>query len=132
MKGDNTMKAKIIRNMYTWGTKTEIGDWEKFIAILLVGLTIITMAVSANASAVHFVADYEEYSTVMKVTDIDLDNDIVYVENWNGNVYSFYGVEDWFVGDYCSLVMGNNYTADITDDTIISIRYERIDLLAQR
>lgn len=126
------MKTKIMRGMYTWGTKTEISDWEKFIAILLVGLTIITMAVSANASAVHFVADYEEYSAVMKVTAIDLDNDTVFVENWAGHVYSFYGVEDWMEGDYCSLVMGNNYTNEIEDDVIKSIRYERIDLLAQR
>ena len=126
------MKAKIVRGMYTWGTKNEISDWEKFIAILLVALTIITMGVSANASAVHFVADHEVYSSVMKVAELDVNNNTVYVENWNGDVYSFYGVEDWYVGDYCSLVMDNNCTAEINDDKILSVRYERIDLLAQR
>lgn len=126
------MKTKIMRGMYTWGTKTEIGDWEKFIAILLVGLTIITMAVSANASAVHLVSDYKEYSAVMKVRKIDLDEDTVYVENWAGYVYSFYGVDDWMEGDYCSLIMSNNYTDDILDDKIKSESYERLDLLMNR
>ena len=98
---------------------------KKLIALILV--LACTLAIADSFAEVH-----ELYSAVMKVVELDFDEDVVYVENWAGHVYSFYGVEDWYVGDYCSMVMDNNYTSDITDDTILSVRYERIDLLMKR
>ena len=46
------------------------------------------------------------------------------VEDSNGNLWSFNGVEDWQVGDGCALIMHDNSTSEIVDDTIVSTRYQ--------
>nr|DAR20345.1 MAG TPA: hypothetical protein [Caudoviricetes sp.] len=54
----------------------------------------------------------------------EINNDIVTVEDSNGNIWSFNGVEDWQVGDCCALIMHDNSTSEIIDDTIISTQYQ--------
>lgn len=54
----------------------------------------------------------------------EINNDTVTVEDSNGNLWSFNGVEDWQVGDGCALIMHDNSTSEIMDDTIISTRYQ--------
>lgn len=58
------------------------------------------------------------------VTEINIKDDSVTVEDSNGNLWLFNGVEDWQVGDGCALIMNDNNTKDIRDDTIISTRYQ--------
>lgn len=62
------------------------------------------------------------YPLTTTVTKIN--NDTVTVEDSNGNLWSFNGVEDWQVGDGCALIMHDNSTSEIMDDTIISTRYQ--------
>ena len=62
------------------------------------------------------------YPLITTVTEIN--NDTVTVEDSNGNLWSFNGVEDWQVGDCCALIMDDNFTSEIMDDTIISTRYQ--------
>lgn len=57
------------------------------------------------------------------VTEINIKDDSITVEDSNGNLWDFYGVEDWQVGDGCSLLMDNNGTENIEDDIIISTQY---------
>ena len=57
------------------------------------------------------------------VTEINIKDDSVTVEDPNGNLWDFYGIEDWEVGDGCSLLMDNNGTENIEDDIIISTQY---------
>lgn len=57
------------------------------------------------------------------VTEINIKDDSITVEDSNGNLWDFYGVEDWKVGDGCSLLMDNNGTENIEDDIIISTQY---------
>lgn len=65
------------------------------------------------------------YPLTTTVTEIK--NDTVTVEDSNGNLWSFNGAEDWQVGDCCALIMHDNSTSEIIDDTIISTRYQQND-----
>jgi hypothetical protein len=68
------------------------------------------------------------YATSGVVTETDVVNDVVTIEDYNGNLFQFEGVEDYEEGDIVSCIMYNNNTENITDDVIISCRYSgRID-----
>ena len=60
----------------------------------------------------------------LSTTVTEVNNDTVTVEDSNGNLWSFDGAEDWQVGDGCALIMHDNSTSEIIDDTIISTRYQ--------
>ena len=55
------------------------------------------------------------------VREIDYDNNIVIVENNDGELFSFFGTDSFKVNDSCALLMYDNTTSDITDDVIIQI-----------
>ena len=57
------------------------------------------------------------------VTEINIKDNSVTVEDSNGNLWDFYGTEDREVGDGCSLLMDSNGTDKIEDDIIISTQY---------
>lgn len=63
------------------------------------------------------------YPQTYIVTDVDYEADTVEITTATGYTYEFSGTEDWIEGDLCSCLMFNNYTTDITDDTIITVRY---------
>ena len=44
------------------------------------------------------------------------------IEDFNGNIWIFEGIEDWFIGDICAMMMDNNGTDIIYDDIIISVQ----------
>lgn len=64
------------------------------------------------------------YALSTTVTSVDTTTDTVTVEDYNGNLWSFYGVEDWQNGDRCSLVMDTQGTPSIYDDVIVSQKYD--------
>lgn len=64
------------------------------------------------------------YPLTTKVVMIDYPTDVVWCKDFNGNVWEFYGCEDWAIGDIASLLMNDNGTAIIYDDTIMSARYQ--------
>ena len=57
------------------------------------------------------------------VVEVNYDEDIVAVEDFNGNIWEFYGCEDWAEGDIASMLMYDNGTEIIYDDEIVSVRY---------
>lgn len=63
------------------------------------------------------------YADTFKVCDLDFEKDIVYIKNSTGFIYSFYGIEDYFIDDYVSCIMFNNCTKNIIDDKVISAKY---------
>lgn len=69
------------------------------------------------------------YSELFRIISIDYTGDIVYVINANGQVFSFTGAEDWLEGDYLTAIMQDNGTDTVKDDSIVSVKYERVDLL---
>ena len=64
---------------------------------------------------------YRKMSTVIETNKFD---DSVIVEDENGELWEFYGVEDWFVGDYCLLTfIDSGIRGYMWDDSIIGVRY---------
>ena len=63
------------------------------------------------------------YPVAGVVTEVDRETDTVTFSTY-GNAFSFYGCEDWEVGDGIAAIMSDNGTEEIYDDEIISVRYE--------
>jgi hypothetical protein len=63
------------------------------------------------------------YALTTKVVMIDYTTDIVWCEDYNGNIWEFYGCEDWAIDDIASLLMNDKGTENIEDDEIMSARY---------
>lgn len=93
---------------------------KKILAIILV----ITIAATLGACAKAPVHSY--YALTTKVIKLDYEQDVIYCEDGNGNVWSFYGTEDWDIGDTTSLCMNDMGTEQIYDDEIISARYSAL------
>ena len=57
------------------------------------------------------------------VTGIDRGADVVTWTDAAGLDWSFYGVEDWMIGDGVAALMDDNGTAIVTDDAIVAVRF---------
>ena len=71
------------------------------------------------------------YAKVAIVDKIDEENDMVYfLINYgeDGHYYVMEGIEDLFVGDICGLLMHDNGTSYILDDSILSVTYSGWDV----
>ena len=66
----------------------------------------------------------ENYPETGKVVSIS--GDAVTVETSTGNLFEFYGSEDWFIGDCVSMIMDSCGTENITDDIIITVKYSGV------
>lgn len=75
------------------------------------------------ALLVALVASCGLYPLSGTVSEIDRKNDLVTFETSSGFLFSFYGVEDWEIGDGVSAIMYDAGTEKIFDDVIISARY---------
>lgn len=82
---------------------------------------IVWCVVLFVAVLMGIVACAETYPTTFVV--INTHDNIVSMENYNGDVWEWEGVEDWTYGDIVSVIMDDNNTAIIYDDTIIMMRY---------
>lgn len=58
-----------------------------------------------------------------RIAEFDYEKDIVTVETHDGNLWQFYGIEDWELGDRCLLLMYNNNTSVAEDDMIVRATY---------
>ena len=58
------------------------------------------------------------YALTTKVVELDRDNDVVVCEDFNENLWEFYGYENWQVGDIASLLMNSKGTEKNIDDAI--------------
>jgi hypothetical protein len=57
------------------------------------------------------------------VVELETETDSVVFEDFNGNLWAFEGIEDWFVGDTVAAVMADHGTRTIHDDEIVSVKY---------
>ena len=81
--------------------------------VLLFALPIMTAAATSET----------QYALTTKVIALNYENDIVQCQDFNGNIWEFYGCEDWSVDDIASMVMNDKGTEIIYDDEIESVRY---------
>ena len=63
------------------------------------------------------------YPKTAVVSKVDYKNDVVTVKDYSGNLWEFYGCEDWETGDVCSMIMSTNGTTKTLDDIIIKTEY---------
>ena len=63
------------------------------------------------------------YALTTVIFRISEGNDTVTAIDYNGNLWTFQGVEDWAVGDVASLLMDSRGTDKISDDIIIKATY---------
>ena len=57
------------------------------------------------------------------ITEFDYEEDTVTVEDHDGNLWQFEGIEDWEIGDRCLLLMYTNGTDVAEDDAIVRATY---------
>lgn len=81
------------------------------------------MLLSAGLMACGAAARTGLYPRSGIVTGIDRDADVVTFTDGAGNAWSFYGTEDWMIGDHVAGIMDDNGTASIYDDVIVSVQY---------
>lgn len=92
----------------------------KFVKTVCAILALIICAACADTTPR---AERKEYPLSTVVTDVNMEQNIVVVEDFNGNLWEFCGCEDWFEGDICALIMDNMGTEFVEDDEIVSIKY---------
>ena len=67
---------------------------------------------------------HEIYPTSMIVVEVDYENDLVTIADFEGRAYQFYGCEDWYENDICAVIMDDNGTSEtVYDDIILQTRY---------
>ena len=90
----------------------------KIMYAVIIALVIIIISIMSIRFTDYF------YSRVAMITEINTENNLITATCVNGNMYSFYDTSnDWFCGDFCSLIMFDNFTENIYDDKVISARY---------
>lgn len=99
----------------------------KMQTICLVILLAIVAVMADKTICQLYNANQISHLYPLTTTVTQINNDTVTVEDSNGNLWSFNGAEDWQVGDGCALIMHDNSTSEIIDDTIISAKYQQND-----
>ena len=104
---------------------------KNFIITLILLSAILVVSLTACLASTDLLRSAETASSVKssvyplttKVVMVDYPTDVVWCKDYNGNVWEFYGCEDWAIGDVASLLMNDNGTENIEDDEIINARY---------
>jgi len=93
---------------------------KKFAVIVLIVVLVSTLCGMLMNQLLN---SADSYALTTEVVELDRENDIVVCEDFNGNLWEFYGCEDWQIDDIASLLMNDNGTPTIYDDEIVSARY---------
>lgn len=96
----------------------------KRIITLLAIIVILATSIKASAYSGEINRQPNIYPDTLIVDEIDRASDLVTCRTLSGQYYTFYGVEDWMVGDVAAAIMSDNGTTNtILDDIIITVRY---------
>ena len=76
---------------------------------VIIAIFHITATAERELSWNYKVNDQELYAETFVVTNVDYEKNIVKIED-SGNVFYFYGTEDWLEGDLVSCIMDTNGT----------------------
>lgn len=90
--------------------------------IVAMVMVVASFGITVQAARVDD-SQHEYYAKTTVVTEVDEESDTVYCVDFHGDEWSFTGIEDWMVGDYCAMVMDNMGTKIIYDDEIVSTTY---------
>lgn len=87
-----------------------------FVLIFITGILMLSCILMNNEKK-------NLYPLTTVVYNISEATDTVTVEDYNGNLWQFKGVEDWNLNDICSCLMDSKGTMLIKDDEIVKVRY---------
>lgn len=94
----------------------------KLIALINALIAMLTTFVGTLTTSTE-PADENLYALTTQVVQVDYENDVVVCQDFNGDLWTFEGCEDWLYGDIASMVMNDKGTPIKYDDEIVSVRY---------
>ena len=86
--------------------------------ILVLTILILATLLALSVSACGKSTLYPETGKVVEIC-----NDTVSVETSTGNIFEFYGSEDWSIGDCVSMTMDSCGTPKVKDDMVVDAHY---------
>jgi len=86
-------------------------------------MVIVALVLCGILMGVVACAQAETYPAALMVVDLDEHEDMVIAVDFNGNEWTWTGIEDIFPGDMIAVVMDDRDTEAIYDDEIIDLRY---------
>ena len=95
----------------------------KKICIISWIIAIVCVILSLSFPIHAYAENNELYPTCGIVIEINDTQNLVTFQDFTGNRWTFYGVEDWYVNDICACIMNDNGTSEIYDDIIVSVQY---------
>ena len=104
---------------------------KSILAILAALISLISA--HKNQTALADACSMRLYAMGSVVVSVEVSDgeDLVTVENCNGQQYAFYApCYDFYVGDGVSCVMSDMGTTSVLDDVVVSACYDRYDLLS--
>lgn len=100
------------------------GSVIRAVSVLVIALSLALIVVF------HLVRNRSEspvgggvYPLVAVVREVDRAEDTVLFEDSTGHRWRIRGAEDWQIGDCAGLLMNDNGTSSVRDDTVIAARY---------
>lgn len=97
----------------------------------IAGILAATILAAPQLPAVQNAAKHTNTRTTI-VVELDHSIDTVTCRDSVGYLWEFYGIEDWCVGDGCTLLLYDNATESILDDVILKTTYFDLEgLVAQ-
>lgn len=91
------------------------------LSVALVILTfIVVVPIPSNAETQQHC---EIYPLCGVVCGFNYAEDVVYIVDPSGEIWSFEGIEDWAIRDIVAMLMHDMGTEIIYDDVIVSVRY---------
>lgn len=104
-------------------TRKELKKMKKSTAIVVIVLVAALVFGLCGVLMNQLLNPANTYAMTCEVVELDRENDLVVCEDFNGNLWEFYGCEDWQIDDIASLLMDDNGTPTIYDDEIVSAQY---------
>ena len=95
-------------------------SWFKEVVCVVLVLAVVA---TLGATIANRVRMKNWYGMAGVVTHISEATDTVTIEDYNGNLWQFKGVEDWSLGDVASCIMDSKGTVFIKDDEIVKVQY---------
>jgi len=86
---------------------------------MLACFALLVLVITCGSIEAHA----ELYPSCGVVVEIDYTNNIITVEDFNGNLWGYEGIEDFFIGDIVAMIFDDMRSEIIYDDCILSIRY---------
>ena len=96
--------------------------------LVLTMLTATMLTSCTKKAETETKVEVRQYPSVAIVVDVNYENNVVALQDSNGEILAFTGTEDWMVGDVAALIMSDNGTEKVYDDEIIDARYSSFDL----